>query len=157
MAVKFYSDLLNTYFDTQEDAEQAEKDLNKEEEKKEPAVEEPKNEKKALAKKISELDEKVEQAHAEYDATRSTVFELYEEKAREAEQILKEAKDDALKILKDARKKVDDALSERYSAICEFNDKFGVYTKQYSGKKAAEEFMRWMNTFNDIFGKEFRL
>lgn len=158
MAVKFYSDLLNTYFDTQEDAEQAEKDFNENPKAEdETPVEAPKNEKKALAKKISELDDKVAQAQAEYDNTKKTVTELYEEKVEEANKILDEARADALKILKEAKAKVNDAITERYSAICEFNDKFGPYTQQYSGKKATEEFTRWMNAFNDIFKKDFWL
>lgn len=160
MAVKFYSDLLNTYFDNQEDAEQAEKDYTEQQkEVEEVPVEAPKNEKKALAKKISELDDKVAQAQAEYDNTKKVVSELYEEKVAEAEkawnETIKSAKEDANKILKEAKEKVNAVISERYSAICEFNDKFGPYTKQYSGKKAYDEFVRCMQEFNDIFKSNF--
>lgn len=156
MAVKFYSDLLNTYFDTQEDAEQAEAEFKVPTVDKSPA-EEPKNEKKALAKKISELDDKVAQAQAEYEKRKDIVVKLYEEKLAEAKKIVKEAEEDALKILKEEKKKVNDAVSERYSAICEFTDKYGCYTKQYSGKRAYEEFVKYMNEFDNIFKTGFRL
>lgn len=159
MAVKFYSDLLNTYFDTQEDAEQAEAEFKVPpvKEDKTPAVEEPKNEKKALAKKISELDDKVAQAQAEYEKRKDLVVKLYEEKVAEAKKIVEDAEEDALKILKEEKKKVNDAVSERYSAICEFTDKYGCYTRQYSGKRAYEEFVKYMNEFDNIFKTGFRL
>lgn len=149
--VKVYSDVLNMYFDTVEDAEKAEKEALKEKEEEEKTDKEQSNEKKALAKVIEECEEKVLKAEAEFDVAREKVDELYDEAKKKADEILKETRAKAYDILSEAKKNVQKANEEKYNAVCEFNKKFGAYTKQYTGQKAADELLRHLKFFSDIF------
>lgn len=151
--VKIYSDVLDKFFDTIEEAKQAEyeEEALKEKEEKKEAVKEQSNEKKALAKIIEDCEENVAKAEAEYDVAQTKVKELYEEAKKKADEILRETREKAYDILSEAKKNVQKANEEKYNAVCEFNKKFGVYTKQYTGKKAADEFLRHLKYFSDIF------
>ena len=149
--VKVYSDVLNEFFDTIEEAKQAEYEEEALKEKEDIAVKEQSNEKKALAKVIEDCEENVLKAEAEFDVAKTKVEELYADAKKRADEILKETRAKTYDILSEAKKNVQKANEEKYNAVCEFNKKFGAYTKQYTGKKAADELLRHLKFFSDIF------
>ena len=59
------------------------------------------------------------------------------------------------KMLKDAEDKITEAQERRYEAIKNFNEKFGTYTKTYTGDEAYNEFKRNADLFELIFNRIF--
>lgn len=95
------------------------------------------NEKKELALKIDESIKLVKKAQDNYDKAKD-----------ECAKILEESNNKVIKILSDARKVLDDAKSERFNKIVEFNKKFGPYRTSFTGEEAKKEL--------DRINKEFK-
>ena len=152
---KYWSDLLNDKFDTEQelfaaekayrDREQAkkEKELNLSKQKKQLADEISKQ-KKQLADEISECDKKIDEALKELESAKAECAKILEESNQQVE-----------KILKTAREKVKSARTAKCDKITEFSNKFGCYTVYYTGDRAAKEIKRLDGEFNAILNSLF--
>jgi hypothetical protein len=153
--MKYYSEMLKEVFDTEKECQEAEalylegyeddpdcdcvkpcdeceesKGCKKSDEVKTPS-------KKDLADKVQKCEEKVTEARA-----------LYSVALEKAKEISKKYHEDIDNLLNPAKKAVQDAEQNKYKALKEFNDAYGVYRVSYSDKKAAEEFDRAIKEFN---------
>ena len=57
--------------------------------------------------------------------------------------------------LSPAKKLVKEAEKRKYDALVAFNNKYGVYTTTYTGKKAYDEFKRTCAWMDEIFNALF--
>ena len=127
----YYSEKLEELFENEEALNSAEAKYDEEQQEKERIEKDKKAEKKRLAKLI-------EDAEADIDKARD---ELVEVKA-EVVKIIDSTEETVNKMLKDAEDKITQAQERRYEAIKNFNEKFGTYTKTYTGDKAYNEIKR---------------
>lgn len=142
--MKFYSEIVNKMFDSTEElekAEQAEKEK-KEKEAAEKAV--VSKEKKACAEIVKAADAEVDEARDKLSAAR-----------KEAQEIIQKANKEATEILREASKELSAAQEKRYTALKEFNAKYGPYTMSYTGDKAYTEWKRAVESFNEFFNQFF--
>lgn len=145
--MKYYSETLNTLFDTQEElilAEAAQFEPEELEQPEEEAkeievapVEETAVTKKQLANAVEEADELVKEAYANYEAAKVKAEELSRAYLAEVDAIMEPAK-----------QLVRDAEQARYEAIKKFNEVYGAYHVTYTGAKAADEMVKAMNRIN---------
>ena len=57
----------------------------------------------------------------------------------------------AKKLVEEANEKVKAATKEKYDAIAKFSEKYGAYSKKYTGEEARKELDRQNNLFNSWF------
>lgn len=146
--MKYYSDILNKIFDSEAECLNAEKIYKDEQVKRDLE----KREKASLiSKEKKELADAIESAEAKV----SKAYENYEIAKEKVKEILEKSNKEALSILNPAKQEIKDAQKERYTAISEFNKKFGTYTKQYTGTKAYEEFKRATSWIEDFLNNWF--
>ena len=149
--MRYFSDVLNTAFDTEKECLKAEKEYELEQKKKEQErkIEEEKlkeekalisKEKKELADKISEAESNLKLAKENYKVAQDKAAELLEESNKQVTEILNTAKEEVKK-----------AERARRDAIVEFSNRFGVYTKSYTGDAAIEEFNSAVTDFLNNF------
>lgn len=158
--MRYYSDILDEFFETEEQCKKAESEciedmVPPEDEESldeccvceksipcnECKVEEKKETtptKKDLADRVQECEEKVKEA-----------YELYSVAEKKANELSKQYLEEVDKIMSPAKKAVKDAEAEKYKAIKDFNDAYGVYRVSYTGARAAEEFNRALRKFED--------
>lgn len=146
--MKFYSDVLGKLFDSEEECKQAEEKYNKEKEEKEA-------ERKAKAALVSREKKELSDAVEAAEAKLSKAYEEYDLAKEEVKKILEESNQKALDILNPAKDAIREAQKERYTAISEFNKKYGIYTAQYTGDKAFREFKRATSWIEDFFNKGY--
>lgn len=131
----FYSEVLDRNFDSEEECVKAE--LKEKEKKyalsKNKANEEIQQSRKQAAKVVEEAEKAVSAAYKN--------LKEVEEKAREAYE----------KSISSAKKALEEAEEKRYHAIEEFNKKFGVYTRRYTGEEAYKEFLRTLDRLDDVW------
>lgn len=144
--MKFYSDIVNKVFDSEEECLNAEKEFN---EKKEAAEAERKAKAALVSKEKKELSDAVEAAESKL----SKAYEEYDLAKEEVKKILEESNQKALEILNPAKEAIREAQRERYTAISEFNKKYGIYTAQYTGDRAFKEFKRATSWIEDFFNR----
>ena len=144
--MKYYSDIVNKVFDSEEECVNAEKEFN---EKKEAAEAERKAKAALVSKEKKELSDAVEAAESKL----SKAYEEYDLAKEEVKKILEESNQKALDILNPAKEAIREAQKERYTAISEFNKKYGIYTAQYTGDRAFKEFKRATNWIEDFFNR----
>ena len=142
--MKYFSELTNKTYDTAEECSAAEKSFLEEEAKKKELALVTSKEKKELAKVIEAADEAL---NAEY--------EKYDEAKKKVEEIYRKAQEEANSILSESRKRVAEAEKNKYKAISDFNAKFGVYNKSYTGDAALRELERANRWINHIFDGMF--
>jgi len=144
--MKIYSELLDKLFDTMDECINAEKTYQKEQEEKEKEkavkAQAVSKRKKELADRVEQAEEEVRKAYAEYDCLKD-----------EAKKILDESNNKIIELLSPAVDKIKAAQRERYNAIVEFNNNFGVYSRQYTGERAFEEFKRATSWAHDIINR----
>lgn len=128
--MKYYSEDLKKFYDSESDLLKAE-----EEAKKQKDIAE--NSRKEMARKIDEANARIDTAYKSYEAAKKQVND-----------IINEAKKQVKNILDPAKKEISDAENARMEAIKEFNKKYGVYTETFSGDKAMEQYNRVLNQFN---------
>lgn len=133
--MRYYSDELKEFFDTEEK-------LLAEEEKARQAIEEKKVTKAKLAKAVEDADKDLDEAYAGLEAAKQQVAELQKEYDEKVDAIMNPARD----LIKECTK-------ARAEAIKEFNDKFGVYTTTYNGNKALNEMIKMEKIFDNIFNR----
>ena len=132
----FYSETLNKYFDSEEECIKQE------------LIERNKNE-------IKQKSISVEEQKAASRKQAAKVVESAERAVSEAYDELKKAEDKARvaykNIVNPAKEKLQKAEKQRLEAIIDFNKKFGVYTKRYTGQEANDEFLRTLTHIEDLF------
>lgn len=133
--MKFYSEQLKQFFDTEEQCLA-------EEEKARNAAEEKKITKAKLAKAVDDADKDLDEAYAGLEEAKKQVAELQKEY---------DAKVDA--IMNPARDRIKECVAARAAAIKNFNDNFGVYTTTYTGNKALNELAKMDKIFDNIFNR----
>ena len=131
--MRFYSDELKKFFDTEEQCLA-------EEERARVAAEEKKITKAKLAKLIEDADKELEAAYKELETAETKVKELQKEYDLKVDELM----DPVLAKIKECNK-------NRASAIKEFNDRFGAYTTTYTGNKALNEFIKFENVVKNFF------
>ena len=135
--------------------EKAEKEYEEEQFKIEAQKKEISNEKKILADNIEKADEALDKAYNEYNIAKDKVNELMKESDDKINLIVEEYNEKMSSILDPAKKAIKDAQENKYKALSEFNDKFGVYNVRYTGDRAYKEFQRVSSWINDIFNRMF--
>lgn len=132
----FYSEILKKYFDSEEECIKQE------------LIEKSKN-------TINRKSMSVEEQKAESRKQAAKVVESAERAVSEAYDELKKAEDKARiaykEIVNPAKEKLQKAEKNRLEAIMDFNRKFGVYTKRYTGQEANDEFLRSLSRIEDLF------
>ena len=136
---KYWSDLLNDKFDTEQELFAAEKAYRDREQAKKEKELNLSKQKKQLADEISECDKKIDEALKELESAKAECAKILEESNQQVE-----------KILKTAREKVKSAREAKYDKITEFSNKFGGYTVYYTGDRVAKEIKRLDGEFNAI-------
>ena len=131
--MRYYSDELKEFFDTEEK-------LLAEEEKARQAAEEKKVTKAKLAKAVDDADKALDNA-----------YECLEEAKKKVAQLQKEYDEKVDAIMNPARDLIIECTKARADAIKAFNDKFGVYTTTYTGNKALNEMVKMEKIFDNIF------
>lgn len=138
--MKYYSEKLDKIFTTEEELTEAETLATKKEEEKKNNELVTKRQKKLLARRIDEAEEALSTAYTEYHKV-----------AREANKVIEEAKQKAKEMLKPAEEAVKEAEKNKWKALTDFNEKYGSYTKVYTGNEALKQLNESINFFNSIF------
>ena len=150
--MRYFSDKLNKFFETEEECKNAEKetaDVTENKDTCECKVKDTpiaskevsqKSVKKQLLTNIDSCRNAVDKAYSDYEIAKDKAAKILEESNKQVEDILNPAKDNIKK-----------AQEAWYKAIDEFNNKFGPYVLYYTGERAAKEYVRLNHIFNDIF------
>lgn len=134
--MKFYSEKLEKFFDSEAECKKAEEEnLNKSEIEKVDS-----KDRKTYAKVIEEADKALEEEYAKYEEAKKKIIQLKKKCDEECE-----------KILFDAKKELKVAQDKKFAAVQKFNEKFGPYTISYTGDKALKEMRRHFDTNADLF------
>ena len=138
--MKYYSEKLSKLFESQEELEKAEVEANEGAVKEEEKLAVTKKEKKELAKAVDDADEALTKAYTEYDLARD-----------EAKKIMSEARDKCKELLAPKETAIKEAERVKWNAIVDFNNKYGRYTRVYTGDEAIREFKRASNIIDNMF------
>jgi hypothetical protein len=133
--MRYYSETLNKFYDTEEQCLA-------EEEKARVDAEKKKVTKAKLAKVVEDADKALDAAYENLEKAKASVAELQKEYDAKVDNIMNPAVELVKKCSKD-----------RADAIKEFNDNFGVYTTTYSGDKALNELVKMDKIFDNFFKK----
>ena len=133
--MRFYSDELKQFFDTEEALLSAEETAKQ---KKEAA----KETKAKLAKAVEDADKALDDAYVALD-----------EAKKEVEKLQKEYNEKVDAIMNPARDLIKECTKNRAEAIRAFNEKFGVYTTTYTGNKALNEMLKIDKLMDSMFKK----
>ena len=135
--MKYYSEELKQFFDTEEQC------LAKEEE--------------ARQKKESAKATKAKYAKAVEDAENALdeAYKQLKEAKTKVEQLQKEYDEKVDNIMNPAQELVKQCTKARYEAIQDFTKNYGTYTTTYSGNKADEELFKTLDKFTNIFNNRF--
>ena len=131
--MRYYSDELKKFFDTEES-------LLAEEEKARVEAEEKKVTKAKLAKAVENADKALDNAYEALQNAKLEVEKLQQEYDEKVDSIM----NPVIRHLKLMQK-------ERADAIKAFNEKFGVYTTTYTGNEAFNELVKMEKIFDNIF------
>ena len=131
--MKYYSEDLKKFYDSEEELVSAEKEAQEKRELAEVS-------RKEMAKKVDMANTRIELAYENYEDAKKQVNEIVEEAQKKIDEIIEPVK-----------KEIKDAENERLEAIRDFNSKYGVYTETYTGDKAVEQYNRAVRHFNSIF------
>lgn len=144
MKVKYFSEILNKYYDSEKEVLKAEKEFNERKLEEENKKKEFANKKKTMASAIEKAQNEVELAEEELECANN-----------KAEELFSKAYDDALALITPAKKRVEEAQKSKYEAIREFNVLYGPYSVSYTGEKAYNEWKRSFDRLDTIFNKLF--
>lgn len=133
--MRYYSDELKKFFDTQEQCLAAE-------EKARIDLEEKNITKAKLAKEINDAEKLVDEAYEELECAKKKVCELQKEYDERVDSIMTPAVN-----------RVTECTKIRAEAIKKFNDNYGVYTTTYTGNKALNEYLKIDNMMNQLWKK----
>lgn len=138
--MKFYSEKLEKFFDTEAECKEAEVKADEMEKEKKNLADVKSNERKQYAKVIEEADKILDEEYTKYEEVKKHVIELKKKCDEECE-----------KLLLDAKKELKAAQDKKFAAVQQFNEKFGPYTISYTGDKALKEMRRHFDTNSDLF------
>ena len=133
--MRFYSDELKKFFDTEEQCLA-------EEEKARIEAEEKKVTKAKLAKAVEDAENALDKAYANLECAKERVAELQKEYDEKVDSIMNPAQEE-----------IKECTKARAVAIKEFNDNFGVYTTTYTGNKALNELVKTEELLNKLWKK----
>lgn len=146
--MRYYSEQLDKFFNTEKECIEAEKELEKkaelEKKQKDEKLANDQKLKKELAKKVEEAESKLTEA-----------YDNFQNEKNRADTLLKNAKKEYENILEAAATKIRSAEKDKMKAVEEFNNKFGVYSKVYNGEKAARELSRINALLNNVFNYDY--
>ena len=131
--MKFYSEALKQFFDTEADCLSAEETARQEAESK-------KATKAKYAKAVKDAEEALKAAYQGVADAKDAVKELQKEYDKKVDEIM----DPALA-------RVKECLNARKEAIKAFNEKYGTYTTTYTGNEALQEYESIMKNFFNRF------
>lgn len=137
--MKYYSELLDKLFDSDEALVKAENDFNDQLLKKE-------EDKKQISKEKKELSQKIEEAEAALDAA----YENYEKAKAKVVELKKETDQKCQDIIKEAKLQLKAAQDCKYARVQSFNEKYGPYSVSYTGDRALKEMNRHLSWFDDL-------
>lgn len=161
--MKYYSDILCKVFDTEGALRDAEKSYENEQLKKKEEANLISKDKKILSDAIDKASIELDRAYEKYDAACDEASKLFED-SDEKIQALKDQISDIInktnnaveELMTNADTDVKSANKKKYDAITAFNNKYGPYSKKYTGEEAKKEFDRQSRLFNswisDWFG-----
>lgn len=142
--MKYFSELTNKTYDTEEACVKAETEYAELEAKKREEATAVSKEKREMAKVVEDTEAVLDKAIHDYNEAREEARKICEEATKKADGIIAKAKAE-----------VEKAQRSRYEAIADFNKKFGVYTTHYTGDKALKELRRSMEWMNGVFNNFF--
>ena len=131
--MKFYSEALKQFFDTEADCLSAEETARQEAESK-------KATKAKYAKAVKDAEEALKAAYKKVADARDAVRELQKEYDERVDAIMDPALEEAKQ-----------CLNARKEAIRAFNEKYGTYTTTYTGNEALQEYESIMKNFFNRF------
>lgn len=148
--MKITSELTGKEYQTVEECLKAEKEYNdrkeklkQEEDRKQANLS---KRKKALANEIDKADKALTEANKLYEVARGRAAEILEKSNKEVKEIMDTAEQEVKK-----------AERDRLNAIIAFNKEFGTYTTSITGERAAEQFEKSLQRFDNLFGDIFKL
>lgn len=134
--MRYYSDELKKFFDTEEQCLS-------EEEKARQVAEEKKVTKAKLAKAVEDAEADLDDAYNTFELAKEQVNELQKEYDKKVDELLNPIRD-----------RIRECTKARSEAIRKFNEHFGVYTTSYTGNKALNELFKNERVL-DNFWKSF--
>lgn len=137
--MKYYSEVLNKVFDSEDEVISAEAEYADELKKQEENKKLVSKEKKALAQEIEDADVALDKAYKVYEDAKQQVVEVKREADKKCQDIMKEAK-----------KQLKDAQDVKFAKVQKFNDAYGPYSVSYTGDRALKEMNRHLSWFDDI-------
>ena len=137
--MKFYSEVLDKLFDSEEEVTTAETEYNESLVRQEEAKKKVSKEKKALADEIEKADAELDKAYKYYEDAKQEVLLRKKNVDEECQSIMKEAKE----YLKDAQ-------ANKLRLVEQFAEKFGSYSVSYTGDRAQKEMNRHLSWFDDL-------
>lgn len=135
--MRYYSDELKQFFDTEESLLSAEETARQKQES-------AKATKAKYAKAVEDADKAVDNAYEALKNAKAEVQKLQEEYDKKVDSIMNPVREH-LKLMQ----------KERADAIRAFNEKYGVYTTTYTGNKALNEFLKLDDFCNNFFDRRF--
>lgn len=133
--MRYYSDELKKFFDTEEQCLA-------EEEKARVAKEEKKITKAKLAKAVEDTERDLEDAYNELEKAKQEVEKLQKEYDKKVDSIMNPVS-----------ARIKECSKNRAEAIKKFNDNFGVYTTTYTGNRALNEFAKINNILDNFWNR----
>ena len=143
--MKYFSEMLNKFFDEEKELTEAEANYEKLQQEKEEEKAKEKQNKKLMAQAIEEADKEIDEAQENYIRATKEAKELIKQSTEEADK----------KLIIPAQERLKDARQKRYDAIKQFNEKYGPYSVTYTGNKAYTEFKRNYDFINQFFDNFF--
>lgn len=142
--MKYYSDVLDKLFETEDELKKAESLVEEEKKKNEELKKVESKEKKQLSQEIEKADKELDEAYLLYEKAKQDMINLKKETDKKCAEIL----DNAKKQLKEAQNK-------KFDCIKKFNDQFGPYKVSYTGDRALTEMNRHFSWFDDLISNFF--
>ena len=149
--MKYYSDITEKVYNTEEDLKIAEKGFlasKAEEEKKGKSLtDKGDSEKSAVSARKKELSTDIR----EQERAVTAAYKQLEEAKKTAQKIMAQARHDADEVIKEATEVLNNEISIRKDLIKQFNEEFGPYTVTYTGERAEEEYYKALNRIKALF------
>lgn len=133
--MRYYSDELKKFYDTEEALLAAEETARKQ-------AEETKITKAKLAKNIEEAKAAVDDAYIQFDEAKAKVEELQKEYDAKVNEIMDPVRSNLQK-----------CVAAKRDAIQEFNKNYGAYTTVYKGNDAINEWIKTAKSIDKIFNR----
>ena len=144
--MKFYSEELKRFFDTEEECLSAEETARQK-------ADEKKATKAKLAKAVEDADKALELAYKDLNNAKEEVSKLQKEYEEQEAKLQKKYDEMVDALMNPALDNIKECNKVRAEAIKNFNDKFGVYTTTYTGNQAINEMLKMEDILEKFFKK----